>query len=294
MKAALVASNAVRLRRIESGEQVAVGVNAFTATEPSPLTVGEGRVQRSDPEAEAAQVAALERWRGARDAARVTAALDGLARAAAGSDDLMAPSIACAHAGVTTGEWADRLREVLGEYRAPTGLGGAGAPPRGAGSEEARQRVAAAAKRLGRPLRILVGKPGLDGHSSGAEQVALRARDLGMEVVYDGIRLTPEHIVRTAVDEDVVVVGLSLLSGSHLDLVPRVLDGLAAAGLDVPVVVGGIVPDEDAERLRAAGVAAVFTPRDYELDRMLAEVAELAAERALARGDGETTSASRS
>jgi len=278
MKAALVTSNAARLARIESGEQVVVGVNAFTTSEPSPLLAEEGGYLRVDPAAEAEQVAGLATWRAHRDAGRVRDALDALARAASGDDGLMDASRACAHAGVTTGEWADTLRGAFGEYRGPTGLSGARTSPDAASHREARARVAAASARRGGPLRILVGKPGLDGHSNGAEQVALRARDLGMEVVYEGIRLTPARIVAAAIDEDVQLIGLSILSGSHLDLVPQVLDGLSAAGHSVPVVVGGIIPPEDAAVLRAAGVAAVFTPRDYDLDAVLASVAELAAD----------------
>ena len=244
-----------------------------------------------DPAAEAAQLERLEAWRAGRDDAEVAAALDALRRAAATDENLMPASVACAKAGVTTGEWSEVLREAFGQYRGPTGVGeasitvggggagGARGPEGGPGSpsalESARQRVRAVEQRVGRRLRILVGKPGLDGHSNGAEQVAIRARDLGMEVIYEGIRLTPAQIVRAAVDEDVHVVGLSILSGSHLGLVPQVVQGLREEGADIPVVVGGIIPAADAEELRAQGIAAVFTPKDYALTEILVEVAEL-------------------
>ncbi|HWB70682.1 MAG TPA: protein meaA, partial [Egibacteraceae bacterium] len=268
MKAELVVSNAQRLRRVESGEQVVVGVNRFTETEPSPLTgeTGSG-ILRIDPAGEADQVERLEAFRASRDVAAVGRALDALRSAAASGDNVMPASIAAAAAGVTTGEWADALRAVFGEGRAPTGVAGAVGGSAGQGLATARARVAAAERRLGRKLKLLVGKPGLDGHSSGAEQVAVRARDAGFEVVYEGIRLTPAQIARAAADEDVDVVGLSILSGSHLSLVPQVLEGLRAQGLDVPVVVGGIIPPDDAATLLGAGVAAVYTPKDYELSR---------------------------
>jgi ethylmalonyl-CoA mutase len=282
MKGELVRSNAERLRRIESGEQQVIGVNAFTTAEPSPLVDEEGGILRVDDAAEAEQIARLEAWRARRDDDAVASALDELRRVAATDDNLMPASIACARAGVTTGEWSQVLREVFGEYRGPTGVGEQALASGGALSsalEDARRRVKAVEGRLGRRLRILVGKPGLDGHSNGAEQVAIRARDLGMEVIYEGIRLTPEQIVRAAVDEDVHVVGLSILSGSHLALVPQVVDGLRREGVDVPVVAGGIIPPADAAKLREAGVAAVFTPKDFELTELLAQVAELAGPR---------------
>jgi ethylmalonyl-CoA mutase len=282
MKSELVRSNAERLRRIEAGEQTVVGVNAFTSAEPSPLVDEEGGILVVDEAAEVQQLARLEAWRAERDDPAVEAALEELRRVAATDDNLMPASIACARAGVTTGEWSQVLREAFGEYRGPTGVSDRAMSSGGALSsklEQARQRVRAVEERLGRRLRILVGKPGLDGHSNGAEQVAIRARDLGMEVIYEGIRLTPEQIVRAAVDEDVQVVGLSILSGSHLALVPQVVDGLRREGHDVPVVAGGIIPPADAAKLRAAGVAAVFTPKDYELTDVLVDVAELAAER---------------
>ncbi|MFP4312476.1 MAG: methylmalonyl-CoA mutase family protein [Nitriliruptoraceae bacterium] len=280
MKAELVRSNAERLRRIEAGDQTVVGVNAFTTAEPSPLVDEEGGILTVDPAAEEEQRARLEAWRAARDEAAVEVALARLRSDAAGDTNLMPASIACAKAGVTTGEWAGVLREVFGEYRGPTGVSDAAVVAGGQGPtslEDARARIRAVEERLGRRLRILVGKPGLDGHSNGAEQVAIRARDLGMEVIYEGIRLTPAQIVRAAVDEDVHLVGLSILSGSHLALVPQVLDGLRAEGAEVPVVVGGIIPSADAEALREAGVAAVFTPKDYGLTEVLAQVAELVA-----------------
>lgn len=281
MKAALVASNAARLRRIESGDQTVIGVNSHLGTAVSPLVdEDDGGILVVDPAVERAQIARLEAHRAARDDQAVAAALDRLRAAAATDENLVDVSIECARAGVTSGEWSAVLREVFGEYRGPTGVGeqatagGASTPGLAAG----RERVAAVEQRLGRRLRILVGKPGLDGHSNGAEQVAIRARDLGMEVVYEGIRLTPAQIVRAAVDEDVAIVGLSILSGSHLHLVPAVVDGLREAGHDVPVVAGGIIPPADERVLRDAGVAAVFTPKDYDLTEILVEVAELAAQ----------------
>jgi ethylmalonyl-CoA mutase len=282
MKGELVRSNAERLRRIESGEQQVIGVNAFTSAAPSPLVDEEGGILRVDDAAESRQIELLEKWRSSRDEAAVSGALEELRRAAETDENLMPASIAAAKAGATTGEWSQVLREAFGEYRGPTGVGEQALASGGALSsalEDARRRVRAVEARLGRKLRILVGKPGLDGHSNGAEQVAIRARDLGMEVIYEGIRLTPAQIVRAAVDEDVHVVGLSILSGSHLSLVPQVVEGLRAEGVDVPVVAGGIIPKADADKLKEAGVAAVFTPKDFELTAMLAEVAELAGER---------------
>ncbi len=277
MKSELVRSNAERLRRIETGEQVVVGVNAYTDAEPSPLLDEQGGILVVDPAAESEQLARLEGARAARDDDAVAVALDQLRRDADAGANLMPASIACAKAGVSTGEWSQVLRERFGEYRGPTGVGeGAIAGTSSSDLEAARARVRVVEGRLGRKLRILVGKPGLDGHSNGAEQVAIRARDLGMEVIYEGIRLTPAHIVRAAVDEDVHIVGLSILSGSHLSLVPQVIEGLRREGHDIPVVAGGIIPAADAATLRRAGVAAVFTPKDYGLTTMLADVAELA------------------
>jgi len=285
MKTQLVASLAERRRRIESGEDTVVGVNRFVDGEPSPLTADlDTAVQVVDPAVEQAAVSAVRSWRAARDPDAVGAALDELREAAqrrpgGGEANLVEPTLRCAGAGVTTGEWAGVLREVFGEYRAPTGVSGAGggAPQHGdaaAATAAVRERVRATAADLGRPrLRMLVGKPGLDGHSNGAEQIAVRARDVGFEVVYQGIRLTPRQIVSAAVEEDVDVVGLSVLSGSHRQVVPEVVDGLRAAGLDdVPVVVGGIIPPADAAALRECGVARVFTPKDYALTGILDEI----------------------
>ena len=275
MKGRLVAAHAARRARVESGEEIVVGVNAFTSTEPSPLTAeGVVTVQTIDPAVEAEAVARLVAWRGQRDAAAVDAALAELRRVAATDESLVPATLACARAGVTTGEWSGALREVFGEYRAPTGVSGvAGVGPVSEELAVVRAAVAATGAELGAHLRMLVGKPGLDGHSNGAEQIAVRARDAGFEVVYQGIRLTPAQIVAAAVEEDVDVVGLSILSGSHLELVPMVLDGLREAGLaDVPVVVGGIIPDADADTLRSLGVAAVFTPKDYDATAIMARV----------------------
>ncbi|HET8680683.1 MAG TPA: protein meaA [Micromonosporaceae bacterium] len=278
LKSALVASLAERRRRIESGEDVVVGVNRFTETEPSPLqAAGAAAVQAIAPAVEAAAVESVRRWRAGRDAGAVSAALARLRVDAQSPANLMPATLECARAGVTTGEWAGALREVFGEYRAPTGLGAAGTVStsangdRGLARVRARVRDTAAALGSG-TLRLLIGKPGLDGHSNGAEQIAVRARDAGFEVVYQGIRLTPEQIVAAAVEEDVDLVGLSVLSGSHLNAVPAVLDGLRGAGAEVPVVVGGIIPPGDAEQLRAAGVARVFTPRDFALTEIVDEL----------------------
>ncbi|MET7836172.1 protein meaA [Micromonospora sediminicola] len=268
LKSALVASLADRRRRMESGADVVVGVNRFTETEPSPLTAaGAEAVEQVDPAVEAAAADGVRQWRAGRDAAAVDAALDRLRADAATTTNLMDATLACVRAGVTTGEWAGALRRVFGEYRAPTGLSGAAGVGGDAGLASVRERVAATARELGSGrLRLLVGKPGLDGHSNGAEQIAVRARDAGFEVVYQGIRLTAGQIVAAAVEEDVDLVGLSVLSGSHLAAVPAVLDGLRAAGRgDLPVVVGGIIPAGDADALRTAGVARVFTPKDFAL-----------------------------
>ncbi|MCP5371033.1 MAG: protein meaA [Hyphomicrobiales bacterium] len=275
MKSRLVESNTRRLLAIEGGAQVVVGVNKFVEGEESPLATGEGAILTVDPGAEAEQIAGLQAWRAARDEAKAAAALEDLKRAAREDRNVMEPSIACAHAGVTTGEWGAALREVYGEYRAPTGVGAAAA----ADLDELaaiRARVKAVSARLGRPIKMLVGKPGLDGHSNGAEQIAVRARDCGLEVVYEGIRLTPEQIVNAALEEAVHVVGLSILSGSHVPLVTDVLARMKAAGLDdVPLVVGGIIPPEDARALLAAGVARVYTPKDFDLSAIMEEVVEI-------------------
>jgi (2R)-ethylmalonyl-CoA mutase len=285
LKAELVAAHARHRARIESGADVVVGVNRFLTTEPSPLTAGLGSaVQDVDPAAEESAATSVAAWRAARDAdpvraAEAAAALDQLAEDAASDANLMTATLRCARAGVTTGEWAGALRMVFGEYRAPTGVSGSVAAATqldgAAGEELARVRAAVreTSEELHGRLRLLVGKPGLDGHSNGAEQVAVRARDVGFEVVYQGIRLTPEQIVGAAVAEDVHCIGLSVLSGSHLSLVPEVLDRMRAAGLDdVPVIVGGIIPQADAEVLRAMGVAAVFTPKDVSLTAIMGKV----------------------
>jgi ethylmalonyl-CoA mutase len=272
MKSQLVESNAGRIGAIERGEQVVVGVNRFTETEPSPLAVGEGSILTVPPEVEAGQVAGLRVWRAARDAAAVEAALADLRRAADTGRNIMEPSIACAKAGVTTGEWGEVLRHGFGEYRAPTGVSHA-ARNDCPGIDDLRAEVERVTRKLGRRPRILVGKPGLDGHSNGAEQVAVRARDAGMDVVYDGIRMTPAQLVDAVRDKDVHLIGLSILSGSHMPLVNDVVSRLRAAGLDdVPVIVGGIIPPDDAAALKKSGVAAVYTPKDFELNRMMSEV----------------------
>ncbi|HWH30642.1 MAG TPA: protein meaA [Mycobacteriales bacterium] len=275
MKSALVASHAERRRRIEAGEDVVVGVNRFETTEPSPLTADiDKAILVVDPEVEQQAVAAVQQWRSQRDAAAVEEALLALRDAAKTDENLMRATIACARAGVTTGEWAGALREVFGEYRAPTGVSAAVmGGEAGQAIASVRDAVKTTGDELGVRLRFLVGKPGLDGHSNGAEQIAVRARDCGFEVVYQGIRLTPAQIVAAAVEEDVHVIGLSILSGSHMEAVPAVLAGLREAGIaDVPVVVGGIIPEGDAARLREQGVARVFTPKDFELTDIMREV----------------------
>jgi len=272
MKSQLVESNARRVEAIERGEQIVVGVNRFTETEPSPLKAEEGSILTVPPEVETDQIASLQAWRAARDAAAVETALADLRRAAQTGRNIVEPSITCAKAGVTTGEWGEVLRQGFGEYRAPTGVSRA-ARNDCQGIDDLRAEVERVTRKLGRRPKILVGKPGLDGHSNGAEQVAVRARDAGMEVVYDGIRMTPAEIVDAARDKDVHVVGLSVLSGSHMPLVNDVVARLRAAGLDdVPVVVGGIIPPDDAAALKQSGVAAVYTPKDFELNRMMSDV----------------------
>ena len=270
LKSRLVASMAQRTRRIESGEQTVIGVNSFTETAVSPLG-GNDNIMRVDPKVEAAHIDDVQRWRTSRDSQAVAAALHDLRAAAASDRNIMDASIALARAGGTTGEWASTLREVFGEYRAPTGVGGV-AVPRG-------DQLAAVAQRSstlpGGPPRLLVAKPGLDGHSSGAEQIAIAARDAGMEVVYGGIRLTPKQIAESARDEDPDVVGLSILSGSHQALVPDVIRELSALGVDVPVVVGGIIPDQDRVLLMAAGVAAVYTPKDYAIAQIMSDIVDI-------------------
>ena len=277
MKQALVSSHAARRGRIEAGEDKVVGVNCFETTEPSPLTADlDTAIQAADPEAERSAVAGLEEWRAQRDDAEVRRALARLAEDAKSGANLMEATLAAARAGATTGEWAGTLREVFGEFRAPTGVSGAvGVAEAGAELSAVRDEVRRTGEELGGRLRLLVGKPGLDGHSNGAEQVAVRARDAGFEVVYQGIRLTPEQIVAAAVAEDVHCVGLSILSGSHMELVPAVLEGLRDAGVgDVPVIVGGIIPSGDAVRLKEMGVAAVFTPKDFGLTEIMGGIVE--------------------
>lgn len=272
MKQRLVESNLRRLSAIEAGEQTVVGVNAFTEAEASPLSTGAGAIMTVDASVESGQIERLKAWRTARDGAAVKKALAELASAAKEDRNVMPASIACAQAGVTTGEWTDTLRQVFGEYRAPTGVARAAGVSDGR-LEAVRREVDTVSRRLGRRIKILVGKPGLDGHSNGAEQIAVRARDCGMEVVYEGIRLTPERIVNAALEESVHVVGLSILSGGHVSLVGDVLAGLRAAGIgDVPVVVGGIIPPADAEALIKAGVARVYTPKDFDLTQIMRDI----------------------
>jgi (2R)-ethylmalonyl-CoA mutase len=272
LKSALVGSLAVRRARMESGDDVVVGVNRFTGTEPSPLTAaGADAIEQVDPAVEEHAVASVRAWRADRDEAAATAAIKRLRAVARTTENLMEATLACVRAGVTTGEWAGALRAEFGEYRAPTGLAGASGGAAEVAAIQSRVRETAAELGSAR-LRILVGKPGLDGHSNGAEQIAMRARDAGFEVVYQGIRLTPAQIVAAAIEEDVDIVGLSVLSGSHLAAVPAVLDGLRVAGSKVPVVVGGIIPDGDAEALRSAGVSRVFTPKDFALSEIVAEL----------------------
>ena len=278
MKSALVSAHAARRARIENGEEIIVGVNRYETTEPSPLTADlDGAIMAADPLAEQSALDSVSRWKAERDDARVEAALKRLADEAKTDTNLMAATLEAARAGATTGEWAGVLREVFGEFRAPTGVSGAvGVAEAGAELTDVRTRVKATGEELGGRLRLLVGKPGLDGHSNGAEQVAVRARDAGFEVIYQGIRLTPEQIVSAAVAEDVHCVGLSILSGSHMELVPDVLDGLRAAGLDdVPVIVGGIIPDSDGKRLIELGVAAVYTPKDFGLTEIMGGIVEV-------------------
>jgi ethylmalonyl-CoA mutase len=275
MKRRLVESNAERVARIETGEQVVVGVNRWGETEPSPLSAGGGNILTVDESVEAGQIARLEAWRSSRDNAACEAALAALESAARSGANVMEASIACAKAGVTTGEWGTTLRRVFGEYRAPTGVGKV-ASTNGADVDAVRRRVDDVSDRLGRRIKILIGKPGLDGHSNGAEQIAVRARDCGMEVVYEGIRLTPAQIVRAAVEESAHVVGLSILSGSHVPLVRDVLDRMKSEGAgDIPVIIGGIIPPDDAELLKGLGVAGVYTPRNFELNAIMSDIVGL-------------------
>jgi (2R)-ethylmalonyl-CoA mutase len=276
MKGRLVESNADRLRRIESGETIVVGVNKWQQGAPSPLMTGAGDIMQSDPGAEADQLARLEAWREERDAQAVKEALADLRLAAEKGENIMPASIAAAKAGVTTGEWAAQMRAVHGEYRGPTGVS-AGQSNKTEGLDDLRDAVDAVSDRLGRRLKFLVGKPGLDGHSNGAEQIAVRARDCGMDISYEGIRLTPSEIVEAAQTEGAHVVGLSILSGSHVPLVEDLMKRMNDAGLNhVPVIVGGIIPEADASRLRAAGVAQVYTPKDFELNIIMQDIITLA------------------
>src|SRR5687767_2153626 len=281
MKSALVESHRERIARIERGEQIVVGMNKYAETEESPLTAdAEGGILVVDPAVAEQQKESLEQWRASRDADAVAAALEELARVAASDENIMPATIAAARAGATTGEWAQTLRDAFGSYRAPTGVGEAAAPAPIDEVADLRDEVERVSEALGRRVKILVGKPGLDGHSNGAEQIAVRARDVGMDVVYEGIRLTPQQIARSAVDEGVHVIGLSILSGSHRELIPDVIEALRdAGGSDIPIVVGGIIPEADVEPLKAAGVAAVYTPKDFELTRIMRDVVALVADR---------------
>jgi (2R)-ethylmalonyl-CoA mutase len=282
MKGRLVESNADRLRRIESGETVVVGVNKWQQGAPSPLMTGAGDIMQSDPGAEADQLSRLDAWRSARDEAAVKQALADLRAAASAGDNIMPASIAAAKAGVTTGEWAAQMRAVHGEYRGPTGVS-PGQSNKTEGLDDLRDAVDAVSDKLGRRLKFLVGKPGLDGHSNGAEQIAVRARDCGMDISYEGIRLTPAEIVEAAQMEAAHVVGLSILSGSHVPLVEDLMQRMAEAGLNhIPVIVGGIIPEADATRLRAAGVAQVYTPKDFELNVIMEDIIALADPKAVA------------
>jgi (2R)-ethylmalonyl-CoA mutase len=281
MKRRLVESHTARVRAIERGEIQVVGVNCYTESEPSPLAEGAGAILKVDESAERDQVERLRAFRSRRNAAEVRAALTALRDGVESGQNVMPASIRAAHAGVTTGEWASVFRDLYGEYRAPTGVSVSTVAESDERLDTVRQEVRKLADALGRPPKILVGKPGLDGHSNGAEQIAVRARDVGMEVVYEGIRLTPEEIVRSAADEGVHVIGLSILSGSHGVLVLDVLEGLRRTGLSgVPVVVGGIIPEDDAAKLRAAGVRRVYTPKDFDLNRIMGEIVALVAEAA--------------
>ncbi|MBS0274888.1 MAG: protein meaA [Proteobacteria bacterium] len=279
MKERLVASNAARMEAIETSDEIRVGVNSYTETEPSPLTAGNANFVVVDEAAEREQIERLKAWRNTRDAKKAQAALAGLERATKENTNIMPASIACAKAGVTTGEWARTLRQVFGEYRAPTGVAASGPGRNDPRIGELREEVDAVSKKLGRRLSFLVAKPGLDGHSNGAEQIAIRARDAGMDVVYDGIRFSPEEIVSTAKEKQPHMIGLSILSGSHIPLARDVMARLKEAGLkDVKVVAGGIIPPEDEAALKAAGIAAVFSPKDYDLNAIMHEIVALAGE----------------
>ncbi len=282
MKSRLVESNAERLNRIEAGETVVVGVNKYQQGEASPLMTGDGGIMVVDPAVEQEQINRLNEWRAERDDEAVKKALADLRAAAEKGDNVVPPSIAAAKAGVTTGEWAAQMRSVHGEYRGPTGVSKS-VSNKTEGLDDLRGMVDAVSDRLGRRLKFLVGKPGLDGHSNGAEQIAFRARDCGMDITYDGIRLTPEELVKTAREDEAHVVGLSILSGSHVPLVEDMMKRMKEEGLGhIPVVVGGIIPDEDAERLRAMGVARVYTPKDFELNTIMQDIVVLADPKAVA------------
>jgi (2R)-ethylmalonyl-CoA mutase len=276
MKSRLVDSNAARIGQIETGNMTVVGVNAYQNGEASPLTAGEDAIMTVDPKTEAEQIARLVSWRDARDAQAVNDALRDLRAAALDGRNIMPPSIAAAKAGVTTGEWGDVLRQAFGQYRGPTGVSGTPSN-RTEGLEDIRDQVAAVSDRIGRKLTFLMGKPGLDGHSNGAEQIATRARDCGMKISYEGIRLTPDEIITAARDNAVHVIGLSILSGSHMPLMQELMAKLQAADLNhIPVIVGGIIPDEDAQKLRAMGIARIYTPKDFELNRIMFDIVALA------------------
>ena len=276
MKAKLVTSNAERLGRIEAGETVVVGVNKYTQTEPSPLMSADGGIMTVDPATEAEQINRLTEWRAARDDAAVQSALTALRDAAAKGENIMPASIVAAKAGATTGEWAAQMRAVHGEYRGPTGVSPSPSN-KTEGLDDLRAAVDHVSDKLGRRLAFLIGKPGLDGHSNGAEQIAYRARDCGMSITYDGISLTPEELVRAAEEQGSHVVGLSILSGSHIPIVEELMERMNAAGLaHIPVIVGGIIPDDDAKRLLAMGVARVYTPKDFELNTIMIDVVTLA------------------
>jgi (2R)-ethylmalonyl-CoA mutase len=275
MKRKLVDSNTARLRAIETGETSIVGVNIFTSSEASPLSAGSGAIMTVKDDVEYEQIERLKAWRAARDHKAATAALAELAQAARQGRNIMDPSIACAKAGVTTGEWGGTLRDIFGEYRAPTGVALTMRRDVGESLAQIRARVAAVARRMGETPRVLIGKPGLDGHSNGAEQIAVRAADSGLAVIYDGIRVTPEQLVKTVAEKQVHILGLSILSGSHVPLIRDVMQRLRAAGLVVPVVAGGIIPPEDINVLKQLGVAAVYTPKDFDLDRIMNDLVTL-------------------
>jgi (2R)-ethylmalonyl-CoA mutase len=277
MKERLVASNAARMEAIETSDKIRVGVNSYTETESSPLTAGNGNFVVVDESAEREQIERLKAWRSGRDTKAVDAALQGLERVTRENTNIMPASIACAKAGVTTGEWAKLLRRVFGEYRAPTGVAASGPARNDERIGELRNEVNAVSQKLGRRLTFLVAKPGLDGHSNGAEQIAIRARDAGMDVIYNGIRFSPDEIVEAAREKKPHLVGLSILSGSHIPLAREVMSKLKDAGLsDVKVVAGGIIPPEDEAALKSAGISAVFSPKDYDLNAIMHEIVALA------------------